>query len=133
MDSRRELLAVLTKHADNGWVCPTLVKLAEMLGLRDQGYVSKLLLDLRKAGKITQRLTSTSPWGQARVVTIVATGRSTKEPVSTRKRAERPTFAPTSEGLTSAGRFLEGSEFAKRAAELEAIDREDRRKREARV
>ncbi len=124
------LLRVLTEHAENNWICPSIPKLAELTGLCS-ATVSDYLRKLRQAGEITSRLVRMRPHGQARIVTIVATGKSTRKPEpTTRYNAHpKPVFTPTPQG--SPVRRLEGEEFRIRAAELLARDAEERRKREA--
>lgn len=125
------LLEMLTKYADNDWVCPSLPKLAELTGL-DKSTVGEYLRRLRKTGAIRSRLVHVKPHGQARIVTIVETGKSTRTPTpSTRynRPAELP-FKPTATALTSSVRRLTGKEFARRAAELLAREAELQRKRE---
>ena len=125
------LLQVLTEHAENGWVCPSLVGLAKLTGI-EVSTVSEYLRRLRKDGAITSRLVHVKPFGQARVVTIVATGKSTGTPRPSVRynKPDKPAFAPTPSG--SPVRHLQGEEFKARAAELMAQDAE-RRKREAGV
>lgn len=125
------LLEVLTQHAENGWVCPFLPGLAKLTGI-EMSTVSNYLRRLRQAGKITSRLVHIKPHGQARVVTIVATGKSTGTPQpSTRfNKPADPPFKPTPGALTSAGRILQGEEHAYWKAFYEARDTEGRRKRE---
>lgn len=78
-------------------------------------------------GLITSRLVSVKPYGQARIVTIVATGKSTGTPQpSARSKPERPAFLPTEYGCPV--RILSGREFQKRAAELMARDAAERRR-----
>lgn len=125
--ARARLLEILTAHAENDWVCPSLPKLATMAGI-DVSTVSDYLRKLRQEGKITSRLVHVRPHGQARIVTIVATGKSTKKPEpTTRYNAHpKPTFAPTPQG--SPVRRLKGKEFRTRAAELMAREAEARKK-----
>ena len=124
------LYDVLNTHAENGWVCPSIPKLALLCGI-EKSSVSTYLLRLRKSGKITSWLVNVRPFGQARIVTIAATGKSTAMPQPTKRynKPAAPAFTPIA-GLTSAGRFLTGPEFEARAAELMARDTEERRKRE---
>ncbi len=123
------LLRVLTEHAENNWVCPSIPRLAELSGLCS-ATVSDYLRKLRQAGEITSRLVRMHPHGQARIVTITSTGKSTRKPEpTTRYNAHpKPAFTPTLQG--SPVRWLEGEEFRARAAELMARDAEERRKRE---
>ena len=126
------LLDVLTQHAENGWVCPSIPQLANLCGI-EKSSVSTYLLRLRKDGKITSRLVSVRPWGQARVVTILATGKSTATPQpSTRliAKSKDPPFTPIA-GLTTAGRQLEGEERAYWKSFYEAREAEERRRRQA--
>lgn len=122
------LLAVLTQHAENGWVCPSIPRLALLCGI-EKSSVSTYLLRLRKAGKITSRLVNVKPFGQARVVTIAATGKSTAMPQPTKRfnKPAAPAFTPVA-GLTSAGRRLEGEEFERYARMYEAREAEERRR-----
>lgn len=126
-DARARLLETLTAHAEADWVCPSLSKLAAMTGIT-LSTVSEYMRQLRKAGLITSRLVHVKPWGQARIVTITATGKSTKKPEpSTRYNAHpKPAFTPTVHG--SPVRHLQGAEFKRRAAELLARDAEERRR-----
>lgn len=125
------LLELLTQYAANDWVCPSLPQLAKLTGLTTST-VSDYLRRLRQSGDITSRLVHVKPHGQARVVTIVATGKSTRapEPSTRYVRPPDPPFAPTANALTSPGRRLVGAEFKRRAAELMAREAADRRKRE---
>lgn len=125
------LLALLTQYADNGWVCPSLPGLAKLTGI-NISTVSEYLRRLRKAKKITQRIIHVAPHGQARIVTITATGKSTATPQPSRRfnTPEKPAFTPAPDAITTAGRRLEGEEFKRRAAELMARDAEDRRRQE---
>lgn len=128
--TRAALLELLTAHADNGWMCPTVKQFAAAL---DAGMstVAKHMEDLRKDGVISWRLIKLPPNRQVRIVTIAATGKSTATPQpSTRfNKPQEPPFTPIA-GLTTAGRRLTGEEFAARAAELLARDAEERRRRE---
>lgn len=126
----RVLLAVLEEHANNGWVCPSLPGLAKLTNIGSTT-VSTYLTRLCKAGDITMRLVHVRPHGQARVVTIVATGRSTRmpEPTTRYNKPADPPFTPTATAITSRMRRLTGEEFARRAAELIARE-EQREKRE---
>lgn len=127
--TRAALLELLTAHADNGWMCPTVKQFAAAL---DAGMstVAKHMEDLRKDGVISWRLIKLPPNRQVRIVTIAATGKSTAEPKLGKKIVDtRPAFAPTEHG--SHVRILSGREFEKRKRELEARDAEERRKREA--
>lgn len=131
MDSAHSrLLTILIQHVENGWVCPSLPRLAQMIGVSDST-IGTYLKRLRQAGVITSRLIDVKPFGRARVVTITATGKSTATPQpSTRfNKPQEPPFTPIA-GLTTAGRRLTGEEFAARAAELLARDAEERRRRE---
>lgn len=126
--TRAALLDLLTKHADNGWMCPTVKQLAAAL---DAGMstVAKHIEDLRKDGTISWRLVKLPPNRQVRIVTIAATGKTTAEPKIGKKIVDtRPAFAPTETG--SAVRILTGAAFEKRKRELEARDVAERRKRE---
>lgn len=101
-DARRRnhqtLLDILVKHAEHGWVCPSLPKLAQITGI-NVSTVSEYLRRLRKDGLITSRLVSVKPHGQARIVTIIATGKSAATPQpSTRSKPDRPAFTPTEGG-----------------------------------
>lgn len=128
--SERSLLDVLTRYAEHDWVCPSLPKLAQELACSDTS-ISTWLRRLIKAGAIKSRLVKVLPHGQARIVTICATGKSTRTPTpSTRYNAHpKPAFTPLPSG--SPVRVLVGAEFRRRAAELIARDAEERRKREA--
>lgn len=127
MDSaRKALLDTLTTHAEHGWVCPSLKRLAQTL-VTSPGHVSTMLENLREAGKITWQLKHAKPHGQRRIVTIVATGKSTGEPGPGKKIVDtRPAFSPTPMG--SPVRILEGAAFLKRKQELEARDKAERRR-----
>lgn len=125
------LLELLTQYADNDWVCPSLPQLAKLTGLTTST-VSDYLRRLRQSGAITSRLVDIRPHGRARVVTITATGKSTREPVQSTRyvRPPDPPFKPTETALTSVGRVLQGKERAHWKAFYEARDAAERRRKE---
>lgn len=128
MDSRQTLLDVLSQHAENGWVCPSLPQLAKLTGI-NASTVGEYLRRLRRDGKITSRLVNIGIIQQARIVTITSTGKSTAEPRPTHRRTkpETPTeYKPSPHALTSPVRVLTGPEFERRAAELLARDAAER-------
>lgn len=129
-DPRAAVLAILTEHAEKGYVCPHTLGLAKLAGC-GVSTANRALSDLRRAGTIRVRYVAIPPLNQVRVVTIASTGKSTREPpATTRYVAPREAYSPTATALTSIGRRLVGEEFARRKAELEAREAEARRKRE---
>lgn len=125
---RRALLETLTAHAEHGRPCPSLTQLGQ--SMRVSSSTAKVMLDdLKRAGKITWRLKNAPMYGQVRIVTITATGRSTGEPAATKPKAAPTPYTPTADALTSAGRVLSGAEFKRRAAELLARDAAERARR----
>jgi hypothetical protein len=129
-DPRAAILAVLTEHAERGYVCPHTLGLAKLAGC-GVSTANRALSDLRRAGTIRVRYITLGMNKSIRVVTIASTGKSTREPAPTKRKIhEREAYCPTETALTSIGRRLEGEEFARRKAELEAREAEARRKRE---
>ena len=123
------LLRVLTEHAENGWVCPSIPQLAKLCGI-EKSSVSEYLRRLRQSGHITSRLVHVKPHGQARVVTITATGKSTATPKPTKRAGPvvEP-FVPTATALTSTVRVIPKGSPEHRAIERRLLAREDEQRR----
>jgi DNA-binding transcriptional MocR family regulator len=129
-DPRAAVLAILTEHAERGYVCPHLNSLAKDAGC-SAATVSAALDDLRRAKVISYRLVKLPVNKLVRVVTITATGKSTREPgPTTRYVPDREAYNPTATALTSPGRVLQGKERAHWKAFYEAREAELRRRKE---
>lgn len=129
-DPRAAVLAILTEHAEKGYVCPHTLGLAKLANC-GVSTANRALSDLRRAGTIRVRYVAIPPLNQVRVVTIVATGKSTREPpATTRYVAPREAYSPTATALTSPGRVLQGKERAHWKAFYEAREAELRRRKE---
>jgi hypothetical protein len=129
-DPRAAILAVLTEHAERGYVCPHTLGLAKLAGC-GVSTANRALSDLRRAGTIRVRYITLGMNKSIRVVTIASTGKSTREPAPTKRKIhEREAYKPTADALTTAGRVLQGKERAYWKAYYESREAEARRKRE---
>lgn len=122
-----KLLETLAAAAEHGRPCPSLPQLGQSMRVSITT-VKRALDDLKAAGAITWRVKNAPIYGQVRIVTIKATGKSTGEPGMAKPKAAPPAYTPTPSALTSAGRRLTGDEFKRRAAELIARDEAERRR-----
>lgn len=121
-----KLLETLTAHAEHGRPCPSLPQLGQSMRVSITT-VKRALDELKAAGAITWRMKNAPIYGQLRIVTIKATGKSTGEPQPARPKVDRrSSFTPTFYGPPV--RRLTGEEFKRRAAELIARDQAERRK-----
>jgi hypothetical protein len=125
---RQSLFDSLTAYAEHGRVCPSMHALAELFRASTTA-IKDLLEDLKAQGKITWRIPYIAGYGRVREVTITSSGKTTAlpRPKAGRLGGDTSDLLPKYIGPPCRNlRTDSPAVFAKRKAELEALDRAQR-------